>query len=1162
MKLMAMFSIVFCFGLVQADVAKYFIYPIVGDNESIVGVAGNIDNPRSHGWHTNGNWFGHDFGSCPLPKDNNPNECGCDNDNYRYHPGEDWNKEGLNTADANAPVYSIGTGIVVRRSVADAQSPNGYVIILYELPQVIDFSGYFLSGTTVSSTYQNSKWVGFDYYHIIVDQSLQVGDRVVRGQKLGVIDPDNPSSADPSGPHLHFEGMVFTNQQVQQIFQGIQSGNISTVATSARNCCGYYLSQQDITNHGYINPTQFIADHVQPSSISGLTYVDSWTCDGWTVGSSFGDKDPINARPVFNKGDNVCCLTELTNVSVNHRFKVEAYCNDRKMWEYVDAGGWRNVALPWAYSHFYPFWSGVPEGSNEFRIFVDIDDPNSCDNVDDWRIVATKKFSAYASIPEFRIAAFNSSAPENLVINSVSNNSVTLGWSQGQYAASNPNYIIYRSTSQYSSSASEIATTSSNSYSDGNLSSNTKYYYWVKASIGSELSSFSDSVGVTTQSQSGNNSTPLAPGDPVCGFESSIQVMVRWSCGSNDPYNIASYKLFMGTSNNSSQASCCGTTYSTDMFSPALNSASTYWFWVKAVNHNGAESGFSSVATVNMANYISPPENLIGVNSNGSVNLSWSCQTSSVVFKVYRATQSDFSDQQVVSQQYPLSYIDANCQSGTTYYYRVCSALNGVVSNYSNYVSFTTSVFPPPDSFRIVEVKPGRVKLAWNRSPGTIYDYQIFQQYNNVQQWGHVVYDTFYVDSTPVCGKTYSYRIRARSSQLSDVSSPLYATIPFKKKVYTDFVYLPDVDSNGYAEVASLFKKGEDSTLVSILDLGNNQVLQTFYLGNYQPNSLEKINVGGQTKLLAAVNDSANDTTIFSILDVGLNRQTFVLSPPVNFQSTSSSFDQIRFSWGLGNNSDSVGIQYCLYASQSSDSSLAQFIGSTSGTSYVQAGLSPGGTWRYWLRATAGLEVSSFAGSVTASTNQLLAPTNFVASQVTSAQVVLGWTAVSGVQSYRVYRDGYSLGNTYANSITDASVVPLNHYSYQVVSVVGNYYSSPSDALSVFTPYQYLTSVDPMKNVADAEFLHDLDQDSLPEVAVLGIDSVTKKSAVLVKNSNTNQVLSMIQFFSDSNTVPLNFFPVYLNGNNAPAFTVMGKIANVDSVKTETRSFLGTKISN
>ena len=41
-----------------------------------------------------------------------------------------------------------------------------------------------------------------------------------------------------------------------------------------------------------------------------------------------------------------------------------------------------------------------------------------------------------------------------------------------------------------------------------------------------------------------------------------------------------------------------------------------------------------------------------------------------------------------------------------------------------------------------------------------------------------------------------------------------------------------------------------------------------------------------------------------------------------------------------------------------------------------------------------------------------------------------------------------------------------------------------------------------------------------------------------------------------------NFFPVYLNGNNAPAFTVMGKVANADTAKLETRSFLGTKLSN
>jgi|GEM_PF-5298016 hypothetical protein len=765
-------------------------------------------------------------------------------------------------------------------------------------------------------------------------------------------------------------------------------------------------------------------------------------------------------------------------------------------------------------------------------------------------------FSFTADIHEGNYQFFGDPSPEvsepkDLVVASVSQNSIAINWNQGANAISGISYHVYRSTSQYVGSASEIASTTSNSYGDVGLSSNTKYYYWVKAAIGSELSDFSDSVCVTTQSQPADGSVPTAPSDLVCAFESNIQVMVSWGCGSNNPNNIASYKLFMGTTNNSSQASCCGTTPFTGMFSPALNSASTYWFWVKAVNHNGVESGFSSVATVNMANSISPPENLAGTNSNGSANLSWSCQTSSVVFKIYRATQSDFSNQQMVSQQYPLIFTDANCQSGTTYYYRVCSTLNGAISNYSNYVSVATSVFPAPDNFRIVEVKPGRVKLAWSRPSGNIYYYWIFRQLNGSQQWAHAAYDTFYVDTTPVCGKTYSYRIRGQSDQMSDISSPVLADIPFKKKVYTDFVFLPDADSNGYNEVAGLYKKG-DSALVSILDLGNNLVLQTFYLGNYQPNSLVQINVNGQVKLLAGVNDSIADTTKISILDLGLNSQTFVLSQPINFQSTSSSYDQIRLSWSRGSN-DSSGLLYYIYASQTNDSVSVQFIGSTSGTSYVQAGLSPGGSWYYWLRAAVGLEISPLVGPISAATNALSAPANLAARQVAYDRVILGWDTVAGVNGYRIYRNDDYLTYVSADSLIDLQVDQHSQYVYRIVSVYGNFYSSLGDALTVVTPWQQ--AISSIAGFEDMEFLPDLDNDGQPELALLGIDNLTSRPVVYIKSGDGTRVVTAIPFFSPG-TLPKSFMPIIdLNSDGLPEFTILG--SKGDTVKIETRYFSG-----
>jgi fibronectin type 3 domain-containing protein len=367
------------------------------------------------------------------------------------------------------------------------------------------------------------------------------------------------------------------------------------------------------------------------------------------------------------------------------------------------------------------------------------------------------------------------SPPRNLSAASVSQNSITIIWDPRLDNTLNFTYNIYRSTNQSFGSASLIASTANNSYSDVGLSSGTIYYYWVKALSGSLLSDYSNLVAVTTQSAGGDGTTPTAPNNLSCAFLSNSQVNVRWSCGANNPNNIADYKLFKGTTNNSATAVYWALTPYTEQVITGLDPSTTYYFWAKAVNHNGVESGFSAMVSVNMANYFFPPENLTATNSNGSIILNWSCQSSNVSFIVYKSSVADFSSQSVIQQATSLNCIDAGGTVGSTYYYRVCSNLNGILSGYSNAVSATFSAFLPPSNFRIVEVISGKVKLAWDRSPGTIYDYWVMRYLNGTRQWLNSTTDTFYVDSTVAPGVTYSYKIKARSNITSAISVELFA---------------------------------------------------------------------------------------------------------------------------------------------------------------------------------------------------------------------------------------------------------------------------------------------------------------------------------------------------------------------------------------------------
>jgi cellulose 1,4-beta-cellobiosidase len=82
------------------------------------------------------------------------------------------------------------------------------------------------------------------------------------------------------------------------------------------------------------------------------------------------------------------------------------------------------------------------------------------------------------------------------------------------------------------------------------------------------------------------------------------------------------------------------------------------------------------------------------------------------------------------------------------------------------------------------------------------------------------------------------------------------------------------------------------------------------------------------------------------------------------------------------------------------------------------------------------------------------APTSPQAASVQSYSVALGWTAVSGATSYKVYRGGQLLGTTSSTTYTDNTAQPNTAYSYTVRASNGTstYDSADSSAVNVTTP--------------------------------------------------------------------------------------------------------------
>jgi hypothetical protein len=109
----------------------------------------------------------------------------------------------------------------------------------------------------------------------------------------------------------------------------------------------------------------------------------------------------------------------------------------------------------------------------------------------------------------------------------------------------------------------------------------------------------------------------------------------------------------------------------------------------------------------------------------------------------------------------------------------------------------------------------------------------------------------------------------------------------------------------------------------------------------------------------------------------------------------------------------------------------------------------PAGNASAWVPATA-----TPATTARIDRTAPVAPAGLTGGGVTSAQPVIGWTAVAGASGYRVLRDGVQVGTTTGTGFTDSALTTGGTYAYRVVAVdeAGNA-SAPSSVVTIeFAP--------------------------------------------------------------------------------------------------------------
>src|SRR5690606_21861258 len=216
-----------------------------------------------------------------------------------------------------------------------------------------------------------------------------------------------------------------------------------------------------------------------------------------------------------------------------------------------------------------------------------------------------------------------------------------------------------------------------------------------------------------------------------------------------------------------------------------LNSSTTYYYRVRAVNAEGSSEYTSNASATTGAETIAAPSNLVATTaSSTSINLTWNDNSSNETgFQIQRAPTSGGTYSTIhTTAANVTSYTNTGLSSNTTYYYRV-RATNGTINSaYTSLASATTTVtLAAPGCVMARAVSSTTVELSWGDSNTAESGYQIERSTSPTSGFSVVTTTgantTAYTDKGVTAGNTYYYRIKAKAgSSLSAASATASAS--------------------------------------------------------------------------------------------------------------------------------------------------------------------------------------------------------------------------------------------------------------------------------------------------------------------------------------------------------------------------------------------------
>ena len=207
-----------------------------------------------------------------------------------------------------------------------------------------------------------------------------------------------------------------------------------------------------------------------------------------------------------------------------------------------------------------------------------------------------------------------------------------------------------------------------------------------------------------------------------------------------------------------------GTSYTNTSY---IESGSTYYYKVRALDANGTAGAWSSIVSVTYKQTLSAPTVTGGNDSQGRPTLKWNAVSGAAKYEVYRARSLN-GDYIKYSTTTGTAYTNTSyIENGNTYYYKVRALdANGTAGAWSSIVSVTYKQTLPAPAVTGGNDSQGRPTLKWNAVSGAA-KYEVYRarskdgdyiKYSTVTGTSYT--NTSYIEN----GNTYYYKVRALKS--------------------------------------------------------------------------------------------------------------------------------------------------------------------------------------------------------------------------------------------------------------------------------------------------------------------------------------------------------------------------------------------------------------